>query len=81
MNNRRLGSFSIKRIDIQDNERLVRKIMSECTIIRAEELFFMGHIQYVGYCDQFDEVPEGERCPTYEWQIIAGRIVAKKIED
>jgi len=77
----RSGIFFVKRIDILQDQTFVEYIMRECIVIEATNHFYNETIEYIAYSDQFDVVPMGERCPNYEWGMVSGRAVAKKIEE
>ena len=59
MKNRRLGTFKISRYMIENNPKIVKRVMSECIIVRAELSYVMDAIEYTAISDWFDEVQEG----------------------
>jgi hypothetical protein len=55
--------------------------MSQCIIVRAEQLWECGGVEYVAISRHFDEVPTGAIVPEYEWWVGSdGGIKAVKLK-
>ena len=66
MENRRIGSFEIPTYIIQYHPDVAMDIMRDMIIVRAEQMFHVDGIEYIGICDVFQENPGGMIVPTYE---------------
>jgi hypothetical protein len=62
----RKGKFSIQLEIIHENPEIVRQIMGECIVIKAETDLFSESIDYQAYCDGFLPVEAGEVVPEYD---------------
>lgn len=62
---RRYGKFRIARPFLSDAKDLVRLLMSQCIIYRAETMEMLDAIEYWAECDGFDEIFIGAEIPTY----------------
>jgi hypothetical protein len=62
----KLGRFRISMGTIDKLPDLVKKVMGECVIVRAEMLFELNGIEYTAMSDHFKELTPGERAPYYE---------------
>lgn len=51
---------------IEDHPDIVRRVTGEVVILRAEALFLKSCIEYIGLCEKFDELTEGEEIPSYD---------------
>ena len=67
---RRYGCFKIAWFHIEDNPKLVREIMGQCIILRAEALYATREIEYIAESDWFDRIEEGFIAPMYEINIV-----------
>lgn len=65
LNQRRVGKFSISRDMIENGPELVKQILGKCVVVRAEMMFDRDAIEYIAFCDEFDEVYLGSRPPSY----------------
>lgn len=74
----RPGVFHIPRRSIFESPDLVKKIMSQMLIVRAEDMFVSSRIEYVAYSHLFDEVDQGSVAPHYEILVSASRIKAQR---
>lgn len=63
-NNRR-GLFLISRELLEDAPAIVKRVLSDVIVVRAELRWDLDAIEYVAICDKFDECPEGELTPPY----------------
>ena len=66
----RYGMFKIPNYMIDNYPDLVKRIMGECIIVRAESLYVSNVIEYYAISDWFDEVPEGYLANEYIANII-----------
>lgn len=62
---RRVGRFSIPFYTIEENPSMVLLMLSGKLVIRAEARHEMAAIEYHAYCDDFDEVEQGQQIPEY----------------
>ena len=61
----RCGKFFIGAHMIRKYPDLVKKIMGECIIVKAEMSYIRHGIEYEAISDWFDFVPQGEYAPEY----------------
>lgn len=79
--NRRLGKFRISSEIINSTPWVAAFLMSQCIIVRAEQLWECGGVEYVAISRHFDEVPTGAIVPEYEWWVGSdGGIKAVKLK-
>lgn len=64
---RRIGTFHIDVIFPDNDPAMVRNIMGQCIILRAESRMEYHAIEYTAICPQFDLLPDGYLPPRYEW--------------
>jgi len=62
----RRGKFFISRKNLVQYPKVVKQIMGQCIIIRAEDMYAYNVIEYQAISDWFDEVPEGMLIPEYD---------------
>lgn len=65
MKERPLGQFRIPFKVLAKNWRMVKAIMQDVVVLDARSDFSHDCIVYTAYCDQFDEVRQGELEPRY----------------
>lgn len=63
---RRMGRFKVDIAVINDSPEIVRRLMSDCIILKAEYSFTGHNVEYLALCDDFLEVPEGVTAPEYD---------------
>ncbi|MCO5157903.1 MAG: hypothetical protein M9945_14335 [Aquamicrobium sp.] len=63
---RRYGKFSIEQDVLIQAPDIVRKVMGECVILRAEFRFQMNQTDYEAWSPGFDPVPDGQEPPSYD---------------
>jgi len=61
---RRFGKFEIDRFFIMEHPSIIKRIMGECVILKADWLPHKDAIEYTAISDWFDEVPLGNE-PAY----------------
>lgn len=69
MKDRRLGQFTITFDLIDRNPEIVREMMSDLIVVRAESMWHFRAIDYIAVGPPFEEVPEALRVPTYHAEI------------
>lgn len=62
----KIGKFSIEADAFNQHPDVVRTIMGECIILRAEMLLHMKAVEYVAIVEDFDEIEPGEQAPFYD---------------
>lgn len=67
MRSRQLGRFTIDFPIVEDDPVLVRTIMGQCVIVRAEMRYDLGAFEYHAISPQFAEVPPHCVPPEYRW--------------
>ena len=77
MVNRRLGTFKIDIRIIDTQPKVVKQIMGECIIVRAEMRYETNSIHYTAISDWFDEIPEGSMPMNYVIQFVTDGINVK----
>ena len=65
-NSKRYGKFFLSREMIIKYPNTIKKIMGECIILRAENMWCKEGIEYEALSDWFDEVEEGFIIPRYD---------------
>jgi len=76
MKNGRIGIFRIGRKLIEDNEAIVRAIMSRVIVVRCEHMYALDVFEYMAISNDFDEVPQGEIVPKYQILIGEGEFIS-----
>ena len=68
---RRIGKFTIKQETFEDNFDWIVELFSLFHIIplRVEYKFEYSLYEYTAYSEDFDIVPEGEKVPTYKFEL------------
>lgn len=62
----RIGTFTLGRDVIEENPEIVRKIMGEVIVIRAEFIAAADYVEYHAICKGFEAVEEDGAVPSYE---------------
>ncbi len=62
---KRVGKFTIGFSTIEENSLMALLMLSGKLIVRAEARHEMQAIEYHAYCDDFDEVEQGQQIPEY----------------
>jgi len=65
MKPRRIGRFFIEWPLIERSPEVVRQVMAQCIVIRAELLGANHAVEYVAFSDSFDPVEHGSLVPEY----------------
>ena len=63
---RRYGKFWIDTEVIEENADVVKVIMGNVIVLRAEHDYTMKRINYVAQCDAFEELDAGAEPPDYD---------------
>lgn len=66
LSDRRLGRFRIDLEIINESPEVVRRVMRDVIVIRAETMLMDAVIDYHAQCEAFDPVPQGEEAPAYD---------------
>lgn len=61
----KLGRFSITSELIRRSPEVVKMLMGDMIILRAEHLFVNDVIEYTASSDLFEELPKGVKIPEY----------------
>jgi hypothetical protein len=81
---KKIGKFVISNalIDEPSSEAALLKIMSKMIVVRAEQRWDLGGIEYIALSDLFDKVQDGYGfvVPSYEITFNNGSITAKKLK-
>lgn len=64
------GQFTISRVLIESNPKLVKKIMGDCIILKADFMYTDASVHYHAYSDSFEELSDGGVTPFYTISII-----------
>lgn len=64
---RKVGRFRVHSQLARDFDTTLKRIMSRCIVVRAEQHFASDEIEYVAVSDLFREVKNGEIVPEYVW--------------
>lgn len=63
---RRIGRFKIPRQVIIEDPEMAIEVLKGIIIFRAEMMFHLDCIEYIGISPNFDPIKEGEESPVYE---------------
>ena len=82
MRNRQIGKFYINADLIDDAALLVRLIMANVIVVRAEFRYDRNAIEYIAISDQFEPIGQASEPKLYQWHIDrdAVRPVATLVE-
>lgn len=69
LNRRRRGKFIIDNDLIFLSPEIVQLIMSRCIVVRAEHMIINDTTKYHAYSPEFDVIPFGTFCPSYDIEI------------
>ena len=61
------GRFTLPRSFVLDQDIVVKRIMSQCIIVRAQMIYVSDVIEYQAISWRFRDVPDHEIMPTYVW--------------
>lgn len=64
---RRYGRFSVPAKWAHEFRTELKRVMGQCIVFRAEQLFWCDSIEYMAASEHFRHVPEGEIMPVYRW--------------
>lgn len=64
---RRIGRFSISMALIEVFASDAKRIMGQCVIVKAEQLYSSNAIEYVAISEHFRELADNEMVPEYAW--------------
>lgn len=67
------GRFEIPDRIFRGSPEIIGRIMAKCLVYRCEYLVDRMVFEYYGYCHEFDPITNGDRAPTYEWQVTKGQ--------
>jgi len=68
---RRLGKFSIDRDYIDTNPGVVQQILSTVIVVRAEMMYHLDKVEYIGLSHSFEALPCGQVAPWYTPKILS----------
>ncbi len=78
---KRAGRFSIPFSMIEENSLMAQLMLSGKLIVRAEARHEMQAIEYHAYCDDFDEVEQGQQIPEYVAEFSKEEVEEKDPDD
>ena len=64
---RRYGRFSVPTQLAYDFSTDLKRVMGQCIVVRAEQMFLSDTIEDQAISDHFRVLDEGEIAPTYRW--------------
>lgn len=81
--NKRVGYFEIEVPMINEHPDVVRLVMGQVIVSRADESFARHSIHYLAICDAFEEVTPGEYFPCYDvaYDPATGEVTWTKSEE
>jgi hypothetical protein len=65
----RQGRFRFPEAVVQENAAALLAVMAEVLVIRCEFLWGERLFDYVGLCEQFDGLEEGDQPPIYDAEV------------
>jgi len=68
LKNRRIGKVTVSTGLIDNSPEVVKLMFSKFIPIRAEMIWHMGWVEYIGISDLFEEIKEGDAVPEYIFQ-------------
>lgn len=64
---RRLGRFTASSSLARQFSTSLKRVMGQCIIVHAEQMFANDEIQYCAISEHFAPLPNGEIVPQYRW--------------
>ena len=77
----RLGKFSIDRDYIDTHPGTVQQILSTVIVVRAEMMWDMDRIEYIGISHSFEALPWGSKTPWYTPKVDLNDCFQKWVKD
>lgn len=78
--NRHIGKFDISLNNIENNSDIVKLLMSNVIIIRAECIYAEDLISYTAISEKyFDRIQPGSEIPKYQFVINNDKLIANKL--
>jgi hypothetical protein len=62
---KRIGRFSVSRYEVDERPHVVRKVMKDVIVLRAEFMGYSDRIEYHGIHASFAAIGEAEEPPLY----------------
>ncbi len=78
---KRSGKFFIGFDLIEAQPEMVLLMLSGKLIVRAEARYEMAAIEYHAYCDDFDEIEQGQQIPEYVAEFSQQKVEEKDPDD
>jgi hypothetical protein len=78
---KRAGVFYLPFEVLESFDTSAKRIMGKCIVFRAETLWHMQQVEYYAISDCFEEVPEGQVIPHYEWIFDEGHPTAVRVKE
>jgi hypothetical protein len=61
----KIGKFRIRRDWLTDPKQILIDFLSQVCVLEANYRFDTDSVEYTGYCDEFDYVPQNVAAPSY----------------
>jgi len=79
MADRRYGRFTAPADWVSQFSTALKRVMGQCIVFRAEQLFHADHIEYWAASEHFRPVAPGEVIPEYRWVFVDGHPHAEEV--
>lgn len=77
---RRYGRFTMPAAWAREGRAEIKRVMAQCIVFRAEQMFHSDSIEYWASSEHFRHVPAGEIVPEYSWRFNAdGSILCQEL--
>jgi len=75
----RIGTFKLPQEMLEREPWLIKRIMSQCIILRAEFMYSSRSIEYQAISMLFDECQEACIAPEYVWAVDGGYVYPERL--
>jgi hypothetical protein len=65
----RIGKFLISSDIITNRPDVVQGVLGRCIVVRAEQLFYSGDVEYFAYSELFRPIERGDVVPRYKFEL------------
>jgi len=75
----RLGRFFIKREMLRNNLDALLHVMRDMVVFQTTYRMDTDEVEYLAWCEEFDEIPEARVAPTYQIEIDIEHEVTEEV--
>ena len=66
MRTRRIGKFRVAGMFLQPDNDCAKRLFAKVIVMDVVRHWELDAVDYIGYSDEFDPIPEGERASVYD---------------